>query len=258
MSSWIHWTRFPTIVAATTTRSDGVSSVPFDSLNLAYHTGDQRALVEHNRRLFLARAELNEDQLVLCHQSHADTVARVDKADGGKGAHSFESGVPLVDSLYTTDAQCALGILHADCVPVFFYAPSRHLVGIIHAGWQGTLKDVTFKVLSEVMTKENLSTDDVYIYLGPSITKDHLHVTDDMRRAGQHHASFNQYVVHHNGEDHYDVVGDNLNQLKKLGIAESHIDQSHLSTYANPELFFSWERAEGHRTGRHISFIYLK
>ncbi len=258
MSTWIYWQRFPQIVAATTTRGDCVSSTPYDSLNLAYHTGDQKERVLTNRSRFLEMAGVDENQLVLCHQSHADTLAKVSLLEGGKGATSFESGVPLVDSLYTTETHCALGILHADCVPVFFYAPSHHLVGIIHAGWQGTLKSVTLKVLREVIEKEHLQPTDLYVYLGPSITKDHLHVTNEMRQAGLSHDLFTHYVVHHHGEDFYDVVQDNLDQLKRLGIPESHIDISHLSTFDHPELFFSWERAEGHRTGRHISFIYLK
>lgn len=258
MSSWIHWTRFPELVAATTTRQGGISTSPYNELNLAFHTGDVAQSVEENRIRFLHSAGLESHQLVLCHQSHADTVARVSLSDGGKGAHSFESGVPLVDSLYTTDTHCALGILHADCVPVFFYAPAHHLVGIIHAGWQGTLKNVTYKVLQEVMTVEGISPNEIYVYLGPSITKDHLEVTDEMRQAGQKHDGFNQYLVERQGKSFYDVVKDNLDQLKKLGIPESQIDQSFYSTYEHPNLFFSWQREPDHRTGRHISFIYLK
>ena len=39
----------------------------------------------------------------------------------------------------------------ADCVPIIFYDPIKHVVGIAHAGWQGTIKKVANNSLLKMM-----------------------------------------------------------------------------------------------------------
>lgn len=258
MNNWIFWSRFPEVVAATTTKAGGHSSGAYDSLNLAYHTGDRYESVIRNRATFLEESHLHVNQLVLCHQSHAITVLKATPEHGGRGALSFADGVPLVDSLYTTEPHLALGILHADCIPIYFYAPKKALVGIIHAGWQGTLKDVSLHVMKKIMTDELLHADELFFYFGPSITVDNLLVTDDLKSAAASHPTFENYCVEHEGNVYYDVVQDNVDQLKKLGISKSQIDFSTYSTYRDDELFYSFARSSPVLTGRHISFIYRK
>ena len=34
---------------------------------------------------------------------------------------------------------------YADCVPLYFYAPSHGMIGLAHAGWKGTVKRLQMK-----------------------------------------------------------------------------------------------------------------
>lgn len=256
MNNWIFWQRFPEIRAATTTRQGGVSSDLYEGLNLAYQTGDDHKKVSLNRSVFLNEAHLRAEQLVLCHQTHADTIRYVTSKDGGAGADSFESGVQGTDSLYTDIPNLALGILHADCVPVFFYVPRLHLIGIIHAGWQGTIKQVVYLTLKQLMNVHSFTADEIYLYLGPSINGRHQLLWDEIAAAGIGVPHFNDCLSTRDGQTYYDVVTHNLLQLNDLKIKRDHIDVSPYSTYEEASLFYSFARSLPAKTGRHISFIY--
>ncbi len=56
---------------------------------------------------------------------------------------------PLVaDGLVTDTKKLWIGVLTADCLPVFLIGEG--VVGIVHAGWRGTLKGITFNAVSYI------------------------------------------------------------------------------------------------------------
>ena len=63
---------------AFTTRSGGVSEAPYDSLNLSWKDGDNKAHIEENRAR--VTAALGLDKLVFANQVHGKTVHRVHAA----------------------------------------------------------------------------------------------------------------------------------------------------------------------------------
>ena len=105
--------------------------------NLAYQVDDGKDVKEH-RQLLADTLGLPLDRFVFVHQSHSDRVNKVKTADLGRGKDSFEDGLDC-DALYTYEKNVPLGIFHADCVPIFFVNEKASLVGIIHAGFKGTM-----------------------------------------------------------------------------------------------------------------------
>ncbi len=53
---------------------------------------------------------------------------------------------PRADALITDNRNIWIGVLTADCIPIFLIG--EEAVGIVHAGWRGTLKGVTFNAVS--------------------------------------------------------------------------------------------------------------
>ena len=53
---------------------------------------------------------------------------------------------PKADALVTDNRELWIGVLTADCLPVFLIGEGA--VGIVHAGWRGTLKGITFNAVS--------------------------------------------------------------------------------------------------------------
>jgi len=55
---------------------------------------------------------------------------------------------PVADGLVTDTKNLWIGVLTADCLPVFLIGEG--VVGIVHAGWRGTLKGITFNAVSYI------------------------------------------------------------------------------------------------------------
>ena len=99
------------------------------SLTVGDADGDAR------RRLGASLGVAPQD-LVFMQQVHGSGVAVVGSGDRGRGLADHASGVPSVDALVTFDADVALAVLVADCVPVLLSDPGR-AVAAVHAGCGG-------------------------------------------------------------------------------------------------------------------------
>ena len=59
----------------------------------------------------------------------------------------MDTAIPDTDALYTYEPNLVLCSFTADCVPVIFYNEVNGLIGVIHSGWQGTVKEITSEAL---------------------------------------------------------------------------------------------------------------
>jgi YfiH family protein len=115
-----------------TTRSGGVSSGVYSSLNLGA-SGDEPDAVAENRRLACARLGLDHELLAVNVQRHTATVHR-----------ASPGGAPRVgDALWTDEPGVPLLALGADCAPIVIVTTSgRPAVAVVHAGWRGLVAGV--------------------------------------------------------------------------------------------------------------------
>src|SRR5215467_8160759 len=86
----VRWPELTTSVidAVVTTRRGGVSTGPYESLNLGLHVGDEVDAVVENRRRAAAALRLELDQLVFARQSHGRAVAVIEPHHRGRGTTS--------------------------------------------------------------------------------------------------------------------------------------------------------------------------
>jgi YfiH family protein len=120
---------------AFTDRWGGASAVPYDSLNLGLHVGDDPAAVTGNRRLAAGALGLDPARVVWMNQVHGADVAVV--------AAPWPSGsAPGADAVVTTVPGLALAVLTADCVPVLLADPEAGVVAAAHAGRPGLVAGV--------------------------------------------------------------------------------------------------------------------
>jgi YfiH family protein len=244
------------VLALTTTRTGGVSLPPFDSLNFAYQTSDNFNHVKDNRDLFFRSLSINPNDVTYTYQSHSDVIAKVTYANKGKGVSSFEDGI-VADALYTLESKTPLAVFHADCVPVFIYHRLLPLVGVIHAGTEGTLKKITLKSLITIIQNEKLNPNDLFVQFGPSLDFAHHPISiQEVDRLVALDANYAQAIKVISGTFYLDIPLLNYMQTIDAGIPIDNIQVSLLDTYSNPQTFFSYQREKV--TGRHISLILLK
>ncbi|MFN3699830.1 MAG: laccase domain-containing protein, partial [Dictyoglomus sp.] len=60
------------------------------------------------------------------------------------------------DALITQERKRPLIMFFADCIPIFIYVPRLKVVGIIHSGWRGTIRDFPLKALTFLISNYNL------------------------------------------------------------------------------------------------------
>lgn len=133
-----------------TTRRNGASLAPYESLNLAQHVGDDPESVATNRQL-LAKIT---GPVQFMNQVHGDEVVEI-KTLGDD---------PTCDALITTLPGIALAVMVADCIPLLL--SSSTVVGAVHVGRRGLMNSVAIKAL-DAMRK--LGAGQIHAQLGASI-----------------------------------------------------------------------------------------
>ncbi|NOH04179.1 MAG: peptidoglycan editing factor PgeF [Chloroflexi bacterium] len=232
------------VLNAVFTRHGGVSPAPRHSLNLSISVGDDPSRVAANRvpRLpeTLGRdpASIHDAWLV-----HGTDIVYADSP------RPLEEHPQKADIIFTDNPEVTLFMRYADCVPLLFHDPKRHVIGIAHAGWMGTVKGVAEASIKGMQERYGSNPADVVVGIGPSIGVDHYEVGEDVAaRFREKFGSDSERVLQtQNGSAYLDLWTANVIQLQNAGV--EHIQVSGLCTACNLNDWFS-HRAEKGKTGR--------
>jgi len=230
------------IDAVVTTRRGGVSTGPYESLNLGLHVGDDPGAVVENRTSAAAAVGLALDDLVFATQSHGRAVAVVGRAERGRGCRSAADAIADTDVLVTTEADVGLVIMVADCVPIVMIDPVARVLACVHAGWRGTTQRVTDAAI-DAMVQLGASVSRLVVGIGPAIPADRYQVGEDVVDAARQglgaHAGT---VVRPDGDGRwlFDSWAANLCVLRDAGVDERNV---HLADIGTGEGEFFSDRA---------------
>ena len=239
------WPAPANVLALSTTRIGGVSSPPYDSLNLAHHVGDTPAAVDANRQLL---AEYLPDRVDVqwLQQVHGTAVL-----EASKGA----PGYPEADACFTRETRVACAILTADCLPVLLCDRAGSVVAAAHAGWRG----LAAGVIESAVRAMQVEPETVIAWLGPAIGPHAFEVGPEVRdaflaasTANAAEACFEPSAAH---EGHFLADLYALARLRLNALGVSAVYGGECCTYAESERFFSYRR-DG-QTGRMASLILI-
>jgi YfiH family protein len=160
---WLPFELAPGVLAAFTSRGGGVSSPPFDTLNLGGGVGDDPAAVARNRQLAAAVCGQPADAAAWMRQVHGADVAYA-----AAGSPSADGPHPAVDALFTDAPARILGVLVADCAPVLIADPRARVIGAAHAGREGMAAGVV-PALVRAMTGAGADPAQMHAVIGPAI-----------------------------------------------------------------------------------------
>ena len=236
------------------TRQGGVSPAPFSSLNLSVSVPDDKARVYANRRRAYGLYGRDTDSVVHAHLVHGADVARVSHADCG-------TWVSHVDGIITNEPGCALTMNYADCTPIFPHDPQRQAIGLGHAGWLGTVRDLPGALVQGMVENFGSKPVDLVAGIGPCIGPCCYEVGEPV--ISQVLAAFENgesLLVEspqgkaNGGGPHFDLPLANKRNLERAGVIS--IEYSGLCTACHTDLFFS-HRAEEGKTGRFGAILIL-
>lgn len=246
----------PRIVQGFTTRHGGVSRPPYDSLNLGAHVGDESDAVGANRERLWSDLGFRESRVVTAEQVHGDRVAVVDSPASGP--------IEGVDALVTGTPGLLLTMFFADCAPVYIVDPTKRVIGLAHAGWRGTSKNIVRNTILRMADTFDCCPTSMLVAVGPCISSESYEVgtevADLFRDLSVGRASGAAIAVHPYNE----MTGTYCLDLRQIifaqcldaGIRAEYVAVCGDDTYRNRRDFFSYRR-DG-RTGRHAGYLALR
>lgn len=236
-----------------TTRKGGVSRPPFDSMNMGLHVKDEYDDVLANRLRLAEAVQFPLSTWVSGEQVHGAEISIITPEHKGQGAYRMEDNIQGVDGLITNEPGILCTAFFADCVPLFFFDPEASLIGIAHAGWKGTVKQIARRMVDEMI---NLGATDkqIRVIIGPSISRQMYevddavirHIPEEWKEVVVQRAENNRYLL--------DLQQLNMEILLQYGILRHNIDRMNLCTFKMADLFYSHRRDRG-KTGRMLGYI---
>lgn len=230
------WPVIASVCAVTTTRQGGVSLVPYNAFNLAYHVQDDPQAVAQNRQLL--SQVMGQNSIVWLDQRHTSDCVYVDQLPDQ----------PLVaDALWTDQPGLALAVMSADCLPILLTNGER--VCAIHAGWRGLLDGIIENTLAQCVSRPA----QWQVWIGPAISAAFFEVGAEVRQAFiSKFPTFACYFQPQGDKWLANLAGMAEQILRLQGIAN--VTQSGLCSYADSKRFYSYRR-DG-QTGRMASLIW--
>lgn len=242
------------IVHGVTTRHGGVSTGPYDSLNLSAGLGDDLAAVQENIARACAALGLRRADVVSPNQRHTANVRRVGGADRGQL-------FPGYDALITDEPGVPLLLRFADCTPVLIYDPAHHALAVVHSGWRGTMQGAPRAAVEALQREYGSRPADLVAAIGPSIGPCCYEVGPDVIEATR--AAFDRpdelllpaKQAHDGSHRRLNLWAANHRWLAEAGVRQ--IEVAEICTACHTDDFYS-HRASGGHTGHFGAIMALK
>ena len=244
------WPAPASVKTVVSTRIGGFSAKPWDSLNLAFHVGDDTQKVAENWSQLTGQLDLPSSPQLL-NQVHGTELVEA-QCDGL---------VPTADGCFSHTRGRVCTVMTADCLPIFLCNRAGTEVAVFHAGWRGLAAGIigsTIACFSSIPSQ-------LMAYLGPAISQKHFEVGGEVREAFLSD-TFHRYsrsavenaFLKGNGTQNTNKWMANIYELARVALNEAGVDQIYggdFCTYEDVHRFYSYRR-DG-QTGRMASLIWI-
>ncbi len=154
------------------------------------------------------------------------------------------------DALITDRKNVPVAVRTADCLPVFIFDPTHRAVGIVHAGWKSTQKEIVRKTYETMNAKYQTDYEDIFVAFGPAIRSCCYEVGDEFIR------HFPKAVVARDGKLFMDLIKANRDQLFSLGVERHQLFDCRVCTSCDKN-YYSFRR-DNKKAGRMVSVMMMK
>lgn len=222
------------VIAFYTTTDDG---------NMAYYTTTDEKSVNINRSKIANKYGFNLSDLRYMNQVHGNNIEIVD--------YDSPNLILECDGIITKEKNLPLMVQIADCIGIVLYDSIKDVIGVAHAGRNGTFLDISSKMIAKMSEYFQSVPSDIKAYLSPSIQKCCYEVDSKMVH----------FVLYNFGQDFVegrliDLQGINKMQLLKSGLKDENIHISSTCTKCSGEPYFSYRNDSN--CGRFSGVIMLK
>jgi polyphenol oxidase len=230
------------------TRRGGVSPEPWAALNVGGLVGDDPQRVSENRLMSFQAMGRALSSMYDVWQVHGRKVVCA------RSPRPLDQPHIKADAILTDHPEITLFMRFADCVPILLHDPRRGVIGVAHAGWQGTVIGVAAAAVQQMQSEYHSNPADIVAAIGPSVCARHYEVgkevVDQVQQAFQ--LDSEKVLSHGNGElrpgkAYFNLWVANRLILENAGVRQ--IEIANICTACHTEDWYS-HRAEKGKTGR--------
>ena len=194
----------------------------------------------NNKEYFITALGLNTHDVYYKYQMHGDIVHYIDEKTNLSELSNADGAIVVANGQETR--KIALTVRAADCVPILFVDPKCRMIGVVHAGWQGTLLGITGTIV-EKMKQNGSRPKDILVFMGAHIGACCYSI--DALRADKFDKRFpsgSKVVLSRNGKYFADLGQANTFELVKSGIGQHNIDYDRICTSCGVKERFSYRQ----------------
>jgi YfiH family protein len=187
-----------------------------------------------------------EKRLVVPRQVHGNGCLTIKKGDELKRKYKG-------DAILTDRKDIFLTVSVADCLPIFLVEPKRKVVGLVHAGWRGTLLGIAKETIRKAKKEFGCKPEDFTLLFGPAIQKCCYEISEVTAILFDEDG-----LTRMPGEKpKLDLMKINLKQFLSCGVKRKKIFATNDCSFCNKDMFHSFRR-DGDKAGRMLAFIGIK
>lgn len=248
----------PLISHGFTTRKGGISSPPFDTLDLGTSRDEPLENILGNYRILSRACGLEYEKIALVRHEHGDKILRIDSSHAGRGLD--KEPLDFSDGLVTDDPGVILATCHADCCGFFLFDKKNLAIGLAHAGWKGMYKRIGQKLALRMHDEFGSEPSGLIAAIAPCICEKCFEV--DMELAESFAAEFrcpDIFTVDENtkkGKAYVSLHAAALIQLLDAGLTLGNVSLMRFCTFERKDLFYSYRR-DGRQTGSMAAYLKL-
>jgi polyphenol oxidase len=202
---------------------------------------------------------LDAAALATVHQVHGSDVVVARQSDAGRGATLGSQPLAVADAIISSEPGVALMTLHADCLALLLCDPEVPAVAAIHAGWRGTIAQVTARTVEAMVQSFGADPSRITAYLGATNRGCCFEVGDEVVEGWFKVDPLDdaKSISRPGPRAHFDVASANRWQLLQSGLRPAKIEMSDICTSCSADQWFS-HRVQGPFTGRFGAIIGIR
>ena len=224
----------------------------YKSLNCGLESFDKKSDIINNHNKVLKKIKTSQKKIVLLHQIHSNRFYYINEK------FDFKKNRYKADAIITAKKNTPIGVLTADCAPIFIYDQNKNMISAIHAGWKGAYSNIVKNVV-KFMLKKGCAPETMTAVIGPCISMKNYEVKKDfikkfLTKDKQNHIFFRKIKK----KTYFNLNKFIYFQLKSLNI--KNIEIINKDTFDIKNNFFSARRSIGRNEndyGRNISIIMI-
>lgn len=244
-----------------TTRIGGISQGTYAEMNCNIYKKLDIDNGKENFRLACRALGIDPETVITNRLTHFTDVVRcvgkndiIDIYDESISAHA--------DGLVTDVPDIALYMYAADCAIIFLADNKKRVIGVLHAGWKGSLIPIIENTVAAMHDKYGCCTENIIAQICPSIEQCCFETGFDVAEQFKDNG-FSEFISYEDKKPHIDLNSVNRKRLINAGLKEENISKVGICTCCHPDLFHSYRRGPVNEEGIHLNgmngaFIRLK